>query len=558
MSLFPFDKLNISRFPSNALLYATLLGLILLIQGTVSTAQTTAQPDNYTNPVVNLQKNEAKYSNPDSSILHLKTTIEQLREQKDTVNLIKSLNELSSIYAHLLDYGNSYDGYWEALLLADQINHDFLKAKIYQELGWLYSFYHRDEEALKYFNLALSINKELYRQNTGYGAYVISDFFALINFYRVNGDYANAAVYLDSCYQLQKEMGSSSMSYILAEDGYLDGMNGDYPEAMAKLAGSMDFFKKNDRSYLIVIHTLIGDILRKKGDLRQSAEHYNQALHYSETFQSHSNHKLMAHEALASIYSLTRQFDSAYLHSREVNRINAEIFGPNSKNNKHLFRINDQYRLQKEKEKELIKEQHIANLEHEERMNTMQLWLLAVVLLSLFVYGLLLVKNIRRKHQLEKKALAEKRALELQKTNEILELKNKELTTTALQIIEKDEFIEKLRNNLSDDKGLVDVNSLKKMIKSVQGTPGSNWKEFEARFTAINESFYENLQKGFPELTQADLKICALVKLNFSSKEMASLLGISIESVHTSRYRLRKKFNIDRNENLVEFIAGFS
>ncbi|GAA0881161.1 hypothetical protein GCM10009119_41310 [Algoriphagus jejuensis] len=558
MSLFPFDKLNIPRFPSNALLCATLLGLILLIQGTVSTAQTTAQPDNYTNPVLNLQKNEAKYSNPDSSILHLKTTIEQLREQKDTVNLIKTLNELSSLYAHLLDYGNSYDGYWEALILADEIDHDSLKAKIYQELGWLYSFYHRDEEALKYFNLALSINKELYERNSINAPYVMSDFFALINFYRVNGDYAKAAIYLDSCYQLKDELGTNPMSYVLAEDGYLDGMNGDYSSALAKLSRSMDFFEKNDRSYLIVIHTLIGDIYRKKGDLAKSAEHYNQSLRYSEAFRSHSNHKLMAHEALASVYSLTSQFENAFLHSREVNRINSEIFGPNSKNNKHLFQINDQYRLQKEKEKELIKEQHIANLEHEERMNTMKLWLLAVVLLSLVIYGLLLVKNIRRKHKLEKKALADKRAMELQKTNEILELKNKELTTTALQIIEKDEFIEKLKVNLSDDKGLVDVNSLKKMIKSVQSTPGSNWKEFEARFTAINQSFYENLQKGFPELTQADLKICALVKLNFSSKEMASLLGISIESVHTSRYRLRKKFDIDRNENLVEFIAGYS
>ncbi|WP_339751075.1 hypothetical protein [Algoriphagus aquimarinus] len=533
------------------------LQVLFLISGlSLLTYHSTVAQDNYTSIENVLRKNELKYSNPDSSILVLKTKIEEFREVKDTVNLIRSLNELSSIHAHLLDYGNSYDGYWEALLLADQINNEMLKAKIYQELGWLYSFYHRDDEALKYFNLGLSINKELYAQKTIDVSYIISDYFSLINFYRMNGDYELAARYVDSCYQLKEET-TNSLLYVTAEDGYLEGMNGDFPSALAKLDEALDYFQKNDRSYLIVIHTLLGKVYLKKGDLNKGADHLNESLRLSEVFQSHSNYKLMSHEALATLYSQTSNFQNAFQHSREVNRINAEIFGPNSKNNKHLFEINDQYRLQKEKEKELIKEQHIANLENEERLNILKLWLLGVVLCSLVIYGLLLVKNIRRKHKLEKKALADRRALELQKTNEILELKNKELTTTALQLIEKDEFIDKLKNNLSDDKGLVDVNNLKKMIKSVQGSPGSNWKEFEARFTAINQSFYENLQKKFPELTQTDLKICALVKLNFSSKEMASLLGISIESVHTSRYRLRKKFNIDRNENLGEFISKF-
>ena len=58
-------------------------------------------------------------------------------------------------------------------------------------------------------------------------------------------------------------------------------------------------------------------------------------------------------------------------------------------------------------------------------------------------------------------------------------------------------------------------------------------------------------------LKQTDLKICALVKLNFPSKDMAKLLGISVESVHTSRHRLRKKLGLERNDNLEEFINKF-
>lgn len=95
------------------------------------------------------------------------------------------------------------------------------------------------------------------------------------------------------------------------------------------------------------------------------------------------------------------------------------------------------------------------------------------------------------------------------------------------------------------------------MIKSAEGSTNNKWEEFEARFISINQNFYKNLQTKFPELSQKDLKVCALIKLNFSSKEMSSLLGISVESVHTSRYRLRKKLYLERSDNLSNFIAQF-
>jgi DNA-binding CsgD family transcriptional regulator len=58
----------------------------------------------------------------------------------------------------------------------------------------------------------------------------------------------------------------------------------------------------------------------------------------------------------------------------------------------------------------------------------------------------------------------------------------------------------------------------------------------------------------YPKLSQGDQKICALIKLNFSSKEMSRLLGISVESVHTSRHRIRKKMDLPRSVNLEDYI----
>ena len=71
----------------------------------------------------------------------------------------------------------------------------------------------------------------------------------------------------------------------------------------------------------------------------------------------------------------------------------------------------------------------------------------------------------------------------------------------------------------------------------------------------VAEDFYKRLRERFPKLTQGDQKLCALIKLNFSSKDMAKLIGISVDSVHTTRYRLRKKLKLPREVSLGEFIG---
>ncbi|MEL6194490.1 MAG: tetratricopeptide repeat protein, partial [Bacteroidota bacterium] len=104
--------------------------------------------------------------------------------------------------------------------------------------------------------------------------------------------------------------------------------------------------------------------------------------------------------------------------------------------------------------------------------------------------------------------------------------------------------------------GKLDARELKKIVRSISVSNDQNWKEFRTRFVSVNKGFYDKMQARFPALSQRDLKLCALIKLNFSCKEMAKLLGISVESAHTSRYRLRKKLNLTRDVNLTEFIAS--
>ncbi|MBT4398780.1 MAG: hypothetical protein HOD37_04800, partial [Bacteroidetes bacterium] len=80
---------------------------------------------------------------------------------------------------------------------------------------------------------------------------------------------------------------------------------------------------------------------------------------------------------------------------------------------------------------------------------------------------------------------------------------------------------------------------------------------FETSFDQVHENFLRRLREAYPELTAKDLRLCAYLRLNLSSKEIAPLLNISIRGVEISRYRLRKKLNLHHEEHLADFILAF-
>ena len=84
-----------------------------------------------------------------------------------------------------------------------------------------------------------------------------------------------------------------------------------------------------------------------------------------------------------------------------------------------------------------------------------------------------------------------------------------------------------------------------------------DWEKFEIHFDQVHEDFLKKIRKKYPELTPKDLRLCAYLKMNLSSKEIAPILNISVRGVEISRYRLRKKMNLPRDANLNDFMMNF-
>lgn len=134
-----------------------------------------------------------------------------------------------------------------------------------------------------------------------------------------------------------------------------------------------------------------------------------------------------------------------------------------------------------------------------------------------------------------------------------VEIKNKELGISTMNLIKKNELLGEIKKEITAAKKLEDLKRVLRLInKNINNT--DDWKAFEEAFNNADKDFLKKVKSLHPSLTSNDLKICAYLRLNLTSKEIAPLLNISTKSVEVKRYRLRKKMNLDRDVNLTNYI----
>jgi len=204
--------------------------------------------------------------------------------------------------------------------------------------------------------------------------------------------------------------------------------------------------------------------------------------------------------------------------------------------------------------------------------------ILAIFRLALFVNersrkGAL---DMEKRKELEIKEQQQKFDAETsEKKREIKELKNQqlqyelrhksqELASSTMNLIRKNEILLEIMDHItkvtSDIKTSSDTNvvlsRLSKMERNIRQNieNDNNWKRFEENFDLVYENYLKRLGEMYPELNVSDKKLCAYLKMDLSSKDIAPLLNMSVRSVETNRYRLRKKMELDRDMNLSEFL----
>lgn len=169
----------------------------------------------------------------------------------------------------------------------------------------------------------------------------------------------------------------------------------------------------------------------------------------------------------------------------------------------------------------------------------------------------------QRADSLAKRSKEEIQRLETEKIQAELDHKKRELVSATLHLVQKNETISDLVGQLSQIKRKSREEEVKrqlqKLIRSLKNDEvfDEGWDQVMYHFRELHEDFFERLKKSYPSLTPKDLKMCAYLKMNLTTKEMASLMNVSIRGVEASRYRLRKKLDLPTEANLTEFIMTY-
>lgn len=164
-------------------------------------------------------------------------------------------------------------------------------------------------------------------------------------------------------------------------------------------------------------------------------------------------------------------------------------------------------------------------------------------------------------HKLELE-VSEKEVVKLQneKLESEIEFKNSELASSAMNLVQKKEFLLKVKDELQrlnkSGKDVIETTEIKKVLRllSEEKKVNEEWEQFSVHFNKVHADFLTVIKDRYPTINQQELKLCAYLIMNLSSKEIAQLMAISVRGVEISRYRLRKKLQIPTEVNLFEFL----
>ncbi|MBK8566875.1 MAG: hypothetical protein IPN76_26995 [Saprospiraceae bacterium] len=210
-----------------------------------------------------------------------------------------------------------------------------------------------------------------------------------------------------------------------------------------------------------------------------------------------------------------------------------------------------------------------------------------ILYVALGVLSLLMVSKLQ-KHRYSLKALAVEDAKQkelLKKQQELMEIErqkeqavrqieedkmkselrhlNNLLAASTMNLVVKNEFMETIKEELKEvkrnGKSMETKQALEKIEKEIDTTLRlqEDWKQFEHHFDQVHGDFLNRLREQFQDLTPNEQKLCALLRLNLSTKEISNLMSISLRGVEIARYRLRKKLGLDLGQNLSKFVLEY-
>jgi len=469
---------------------------------------------------------------------------EQIIKRAEKENMQLEIADGRSImavaYAQGGDFDNSSKLYFENLKLFEKLNEKYLIASTLGNIATDFIELENYDKALQYLNRSLEIGTEINNE------VIIAD------------QYTNlAGLYWMGYQDIEKSIEFYKKAIILAKkinDPYLEALNllnighlyremNTIDSSMFYIFKSIDLFPLYNNSVLIAdCYIALSNNYISQNNINLSKEYALKSYKIGNDFQNIQT-IYNAAELLQKILLIESDSLAAYKYMEIKFKAQDSLYFMQNQN--ELFKLEFHYNQDKS-----IKEQKIKQLKIIITFGFIVITLISGLIIFLLIYSRqkIKIKNI---------------ILEKDKSEADLIFKSKELSLNLISLLKKNELISGIINNLNEIEKIKTFDDVNKNVRKLNQNIKYHFddklvQEFSVQFNENNYDFYNKLIEEFPTLTKSELKLCAYLRLNMSTKEITTLTGQTIETLDKARYRLRKKLGLTNvNSNLNLFLMQF-
>jgi tetratricopeptide (TPR) repeat protein len=431
-------------------------------------------------------------------------TLKIYEGNNNNLGVISSLNNIGLLNAELGNFNKAVENYRSAINLINMQKIIKNKASLYGNLGMVYKKKKEYDSAKLYYNKSI---KEDLKYNSKRGlTHTYYDLANLYAFYLKNLDSANYYYKKSLKWAIQND--KTMLASIYSAKARMLIESGNYSNGIITMKKALKIAQKNHSKQIQQLaYYKLYEGFKKQKKWKKAISYLESYIDVSETIETEKGKIVMA------------KMEAKYENEKNEAKI-----------------------------KELMLRQKMDK-------KIKRLLIFAILLMS--ITFMLFTRNffIKRKKNLIEKDLLK---IEKEKIDQELQFKTRQLTSQALMMMQKNKLIDTILQNLSKIKGDAVTNNkelanLKRKLKKSLHSE-NDWDLFKHYFEEINKGFFKKLKKINPKITPAEMKLSALIKLQFSIKESAALLNISPNSIKTARHILRKKFSLQHGENIYEFL----
>ena len=244
--------------------------------------------------------------------------------------------------------------------------------------------------------------------------------------------------------------------------------------------------------------------------------------------------------------------DRALVFYKLHKEINDSIY--NIENGQRLSELQTIYETEKKEAEIVLQEKEIQTLNQEVEISNLRKGLYAGGMASALALFGLSVFGYRQR--IKKNRIAREKQEEIYRKE--IEHKQKELASQTLHLVQKNTFIQELKENLenlknSPEKFKVEFRRIVMLLKK-QNTSDKDWEVFKSYFSEVHNDFDQKLKTLYPDISEKEIRLAAFLRMNLTTKEIAATLNVLPDSILKSKYRLKKKLSLDKETDLTGFL----